>query len=263
MYKDDFQGKGLSMSIKMEWLLRQALATLTISFLFAFTVGIIYYSHYHFKKESDRFIPFAKRALYMVALMSAVSFLYESFLAPRNAEKSMRLLSEIVYARSAGELQVQLEQPISGPKDIKMLTLPELYRAKDSLQKNMIDQKADNSSYRLSSPEADLKKIRYSIGVKTAYPFLVFFFYILAVLLAFLFRRIPAIAPLLIGYFGLSAAWYYAQEAIRKSYMKGDVGFITGAYGVMFITGMLAIAGWWLYNRVVGNRAADLYDQSV
>ncbi|MEI9947190.1 MAG: hypothetical protein WDN26_23615 [Chitinophagaceae bacterium] len=223
LYKIDFNGKGISSSVKYEWLWTIISGgTILSAVLLALFTGIIFYSHYRIRRE-ERALFYSSGNIAAILIIAIAGFVYTSFYEPRSYKRSMDLLSSIVYARTAEEFNSEINRKDDGLRNERMLTLPELCNAKDSLSAGS---KTTGKYNFFDTPESMLKKIKFQIAKKAGYPFLLLIFYTIGVLLAVSLRKIHVVFPLLIAFLYCSGDFYMDKESLNIGIKQARLEFL-------------------------------------
>jgi hypothetical protein len=244
-YEDSLTGKSLPSSLIMEFLLFQlAGALLTTTFLIAFLIAIVFYSHYFIKKDkiiSQQF--FSVMNLIALGVISVTAFLYTSFAEPKSNLRSKAILAEIVYSRP-GDKPTDINDRIRTSetrKSVTEMTLPELCHARDSLKSKYDINEEYDFSY-LNNNQRQLDKIRFEIGKKISLPLNIVLFYFMGIFLAASFHKLSVVVPLIGSYIYLLISWFYIQRIFENLYYRKVLGVFFAAGGTAILFALLAIA---------------------
>jgi hypothetical protein len=239
LYKDDFAGKGLPGSLKTEWLLRQASGNLLLlSFLLALLIGTTYYAHQYLKRNSEHRSLFSGKNLLVIVLLGLTGFYYTSFLQPGSEMKSRMLLADIVYASSKETFQRTTEAMY---KTREMMTLPELYHARDSIAGTAVSHPEYLTPGGNNPKQHELRMYDFKIMEKIAFPFAVVLFYCIGILAGISFRKTIGLVPLLISYFLVFTGWYYAQSWMKLWFNQEKTNAFIANFGILLLLFVVAI----------------------
>jgi hypothetical protein len=247
LYKNDFEGKGLPGSLKIEWLLRQAGGRFLLwSFALALLVGAVYYGHQYLKKNSDHRQLFSIKNILAIALVSLCGFYYTSFVQPHNDMKSRMLLADIVYAASGETFQRTIEVPF---KSREVMTLPELYHARDSIAAMPVVRPGFFTPGGNNPKQHELRMYDFKIMEKIAFPFIVIVFYFIGILTGISFRKTIAVFPLLISYFLVFGAWSYGQSWMRYLFQREKLNAFIANFGLLLLLSVLCTGLFFLLKK--------------
>jgi hypothetical protein len=237
LYKDDLDKKGIPGSIKLEWMLRQAAGyVLSLSFLIAVLSGAVLYGHQYLKRNNDHRKIFSPANILAIMIVSLVGFYYVSFLQPGNSTKARMLLADIVFARPEEPFE---RTTMELRKNWEQFTLPELYKARDSVQHVLLNPNS-NLMDQLNTTKREYQRYDYLINNKIAYAFTIIVFYFFGILLGISFRKTVAAVPLLIGYFLLFPVWAYSEAILEELHARDKINAFLAGFG---ITILLALIG--------------------
>ena len=246
-YEDNLTGKDLPSSLIIELLLLQlAGGLLTTTFLIAFLVAIVFYSHYLIKKDkiiSQRF--FSVMNMIALGCISVAALLYTSFVEPKSNLKSKAILAEIVYAGLPNKDRLITNEP---RKSATEMTLPELFHARDSLNSKYDINEEYEFSY-LNNNQRQLDKIRYEIGRKISLPLNIIVFYFIGIFLAASFHKLRVVIPLIVSYLILLFSWFYIQRIFENLYYKKVLGVFFAAGGMAMLFVLLAITWFFVLKK--------------
>jgi hypothetical protein len=238
LYKDDFAGKGLPGSLKTEWLLRQAGGNILLStFLLALLIGTTYYAHQYLKRNSEHRSIFSGKNMLVITLLGLAGFYYTSFLQPGNDMKSRMLLADIVYT-NAGEPFQRTEEM---HKTREVMTLPELYHAKDSIARTAVSHPEYLTPGGNNPRQHELRMYDFKIMQKIAFPFTVVLFYIMGILVGISFRKTIGLVSLLISYFLVYTGWSYGQSLMKQWFNQEKTNAFMANFGMLLLLLVVAI----------------------
>ena len=249
-WKDELKGKGLPSSLIYQWLLtRIAGALLLLSFVNSFFIALVFYSHYHVKKE--KFIPskfFSTWNLLVVIILSLSAFLYTSFAEPKNNIRTMELLEKIVWS-TPGEQPADDSVGLTSKsshykKNPRLMNINQLFNARDSLR--AMENKEEEFSFPYGTTgNGELRTVEYLISKKFALPFSVIVFYFLGIFFGATFYKLHVIIPVITGYFILLSGWYFVQRLFEWLYHQQHIGVFLGSHGATIFFSLLGVV--WFY----------------
>jgi len=247
-WKQELTKKGLPSSLRNEFLLNQvASPVLLLTFLIAFLTAMVFYSHYRVRKEKH--IPtklFSVFNLTTVVLIAFIAFLHTSFREPAINARGQELLSKIVYGDYTDT--VPGNSKTAYRKAPRMMTIIELFRAKDSLKATYNINEKYNFPY-LNNSQRELDRIRYEIGRKFSLPLNIIVFYFIGIFLGASLYRIHVIVPFLISYLVLFTLWYYVQQVIERLYHRQIIGVFFVAGGTAILFALLGVAWFFVLRK--------------
>ena len=251
-YKDNLNGKGFPFSLKFKWILNLvAGSALVLSFLVAFLVAMILYSHYYVKKERPILkIFFSTYNIIVLILIASTVFAYKSFAEPKIRLKGYDLLSQIIWAKSNQEFKDKAPELEKMPayKTPATMTLTELFQARDSLR-SIKDVGAEFEFPYLRNDKRELQRIKYEINKRATVPFSVILFYFLGVLVGASFYRLHVIVPFLVGYLIIFTLWFYIEIFLERLYKKDQIGVFLGSNGAAIFFAFIAVAGFLILRK--------------
>jgi lipopolysaccharide export LptBFGC system permease protein LptF len=182
-------------------------------------------------------------------LVALAGFLFTSFCEPGNVRKSRKIMTEMVYARSYEEFEVEIKKQFDEYKNEKMLTLPELIRWRADFENEKTNRSQD--IFNSHDNSSLIRKVDWEIAGKYALPFIIILFYFTGVFMGMSFYRIHFIAPVLITFFLIFYGWYYCRRLFEYWYKKNDINVFWGAFGPGILICVLLVC-WYFGLRKYG-----------
>jgi Lipopolysaccharide export system permease LptF/LptG len=245
LYADDFAGKGISLSMKWEWVSGAMMGAFFIpAFLMAFLVGNAFYFQHYFKNNKNASKEYLMKNGVAVLVIAVLGFWFTGWVEPACNERSMHLLADIVYAKKGEQI---IRSEYSGVKSERMMTFPELIRTRDSVK---VELPGPDLSWVTRYPGSRLKKYDLVIMKKIATPFSIIALYLAGLAAGLLLRRAPGITSIVISVVVLIPFWIYMGFFFESLYRHEQTGSFFGAFGTSII--FLLTAGGLIFFRSKG-----------